>query len=432
MKHLFLPLVFFGFAILHADDWPEYQGKGRKAVWNETGIIGKFESDTLTPKWKVPIGPGYGGPTVAGDKVYVMDHGKAGNSTERILCFSAKDGSPVWDHEYDCVYGRVGYGTGPRACVTIADGKAYAFGTMGHLHCLDAATGDVIWAKNLADDYEIDMPIWGLTSSPLVEAGKVIVQAAAARDGACILAFDTATGKEAWRAFSDKAGYVSPMMIDQPDGKRALLAWTGFRIAGMNAETGEVYWEIPTKPNKMPINVPNPAVNADGTLLFLSVFYDGSRLIRLTKDGKAEEVWHRQGINERKTDALHCMISPPFFQGDHIYGVDSYGQFRCLDPKTGDRLWENLTVTPEGRWSTVFPVQNGDQTWMLNEQGELIIGKVSPEGYSEISRAKLLEPATPLKQRRSGYVVWSPPAFAHKCVFARNDKELVCADLSAD
>ncbi len=414
---------------IHADDWPEFQGAGRKAIWNETGIIEKFESPQLKPLWKAPVGAGYAGPTVAGDRVFVMDHGMDG-VTERVLCFDRKDGSSIWKYEYPCQYDQVGYGTGPRASVTIAEGRAYSFGTMGNLHCFDAASGKVIWAKNLREDYDVDMPIWGLTNSPLVEGGKVIVQASAGREGACVVAFDAETGKESWRAFKDKASYVSPMMIEQA-GKRVLIAWTGYRIAGMNAATGDVFWELPTKPNKMPINVPNPAINESGTRMLLTTFYDGSRMLELNQKALGgKEMWHRKGINERKTDALHCMISPPFMSGNLIFGVDSYGQLRCLDSETGDRIWENLTVTPAGRWSTVFMVRNGGRTWMLNEQGELIIAELTADGFNEVSRAKLIEPATSLSQRKSGFVVWSPPAFAHKHVFARSDKELICVDLS--
>ena len=103
---------------------------------------------------------------------------------------------------------------------------------------------------------------------------------------------------------------------------------------------------------------------------------------------------------------------------------------RCLDPVTGDRIWEDQTATAYGRWSTVFMVRHGDHTWMLNEQGDLILAELSARGYREISRAKVIEPTTPLPQRESGAVLWSPPAFANRCVYLRNDRELICVDLA--
>ena len=68
---------------------------------------------------------------------------------------------------------------------------------------------------------------------------------------------------------------------------------------------------------------------------------------------------------------------------------------------------------------------------MFNERGELIISRLTAEGFEEISRAKLIEPTTEQLRRRNG-VTWSHPAFAYRHIFARNDQELVCADLSAD
>ncbi len=426
-------VLFLSAGFLAAADWPEYRGPDRAGLWNQDGLVEDFGGkEELEPAWSAPVGAGYSGPTVSSGAVYLMDRGPAGTKEqiERILCFDQKNGEPLWVHSYPANYGQVGYGYGPRASVTIKDGKAWALGTVGHLHCLDAETGKVIWAQDTGSLYDIDMPIWGLTNSPLVEGDNVIVQLGAMADKACVVAFNKNTGKEVWRAFSDKASYVSPIMIEQA-GQRVLVVWTGFRIAGMNPSDGTVHWEIPTKPNKMPINVPGPALNEDGTKMFLSVFYDGSRLIELNQAKlEAKELWHRQGINERKTDALHNMISPPYYYKDHIYGIDSYGQMRCLDPKKGDRVWESAEATPEGRWSTAFMVRNGDKTWMLNERGELIIAKLTPEGYSEIDRTKIIEPTTPLKQRREGTVLWSHPAFAGTQVFARSDKELVCVELA--
>ncbi len=110
--------------------------------------------------------------------------------------------------------------------------------------------------------------------------------------------------------------------------------------------------------------------------------------------------------------------------------MDSHGELRCLDLKTGDRIWEDLTAVPKARWANIHMVRNGDKVWMFNERGELIISRLDPKGFHEISRAKLIEPTTEQLDQRGG-VCWSHPAFANRCVYARNDKELVCADLSA-
>jgi outer membrane protein assembly factor BamB len=441
MTMLFRMTVVLGMLVtgsVWAADWPEWRGEGRRGVWEEEGLMGSFSGEDLAIQWKAPVGPGYNGPTVAGDYVYVMDRGPEADSEadiERVLCFDRHRGSLVWEHEYPCEYHEVGYPLGPRASVTIADGRAYANGTMGDLHCFDAATGKVIWKKAFREEYDVAIPIWGLASSPLVEGGVVIVNVGAASEGASVVGFDKDTGKELWRRFDDKIGYTSPVAVDQA-GRRVIIVWTGYRIAGLDGATGEVLWEHGTKPNRMPINVPDPALDRAGEKMLLTTFYDGSRLLELKQDevGVAEK-WVRKGVSEQRTDALHCMISPPYFREGHIYGVDSYGELRCLEAETGDRLWESVgDVVPRGRWATVFMVLNGDKTWMFTERGELILARLSPKGYEEISRAQLLEPTTRLRrrgEREPVEVIWSHPAFANRSIYARNDRELVCVDLSA-
>ncbi len=123
-------------------------------------------------------------------------------------------------------------------------------------------------------------------------------------------------------------------------------------------------------------------------------------------------------------------MSTPLIQGDYIYGVDSYGELRCLERQNGDRLWESLEAVPKDRWANIHMVKNDDKVWMFNEKGELIISKLSPEGYKEISRAKLIDPTTGQLESRGG-VCWSHPAFAYKHIYARNDNELVCVNLAA-
>ncbi|MFW6170872.1 MAG: PQQ-binding-like beta-propeller repeat protein [Planctomycetota bacterium] len=417
-----------GLGLLLADEWPQWRGLNRDGVWHETGLLERFEEPRLEHRWRVPVSSGYSGPTVADGRVYVTDRVVKPREMERVHCFQWQTGREIWSHAYDCSYGGVSYTAGPRAAVTIDQGRAFSLGTMGHLHCYDAASGEIQWAMDLKEDYDIRIPIWGVSAAPLVHQELLIVQAGGA-DDACILALDKSDGTEVWRALDDRASYSAPLLIEQA-GRRVLVCWTGAHVAGLNPDSGKVYWKHPFTPKKMIINVPTPVV--EDNRLFVSAFYDGSLMLRLRQDEVAvEPLWRRRGANERRTDSLHAMISTPYLEGDYVYGVDSYGQLRCLDAHTGDRIWEDLTAVPTDRWANIHLVRNQDKIWMFNERGELIISKLSPAGFEEISRAKLIEPTTEQLSRRGG-VCWSHPAFAYKHVFARNDQELVCATLASD
>lgn len=409
-----------------ADDWPQWRGPTRDGIWRETGIVEKFDKPKLDWVWRAEIGSGYSGPTVANGRVYVTDRLVTPEQTERVHCFDAKNGKTLWTHSYACAYKDVGYDAGPRASVLIADELAYSLGTMGHFFCFDAASGDIKWQKNVAEEFNVEMPIWGLSVSPIIENDLVILHIGGQPD-ASFVAFDKKTGELKWRALGDKASYSAPIIIDHA-GKRLLIGYTGNNVVGLGPENGEVYWKHPFPPRKMVIGISTPVVSKD--MLFITNFFDGAMMLRLNKNKLGvEEVWKRAGEDEKKTDALHSIISTPIVRDGFIYGVDSYGELRCLEAATGNRVWEDQTAVPRARWATIHFVTNKDKDWMFNERGELIIARLSPSGYKEISRAKLLDPTLDQLRERDG-VCWSHPAFAMKHVFARNDKELVCADLS--
>jgi outer membrane protein assembly factor BamB len=425
----FLALFFAPASVCRADDWPQWRGPNRDGVWRETGIIEKFDKPQLDIQWRAEIGPGYSGPTVADGRVYVTDRQTEPKQVERVLCFSAADGQPLWSHTYDCPYEGISYTAGPRAAVTIDEGRAYSLGTMDNLFCFDAATGDVLWQKDLRKLYSAKIPGWGIAAAPLIDGNRLILNVGG--EHSCVVALDKKTGNEIWTALDDPAQYSSPVIIRQ-DGQQVLVIWTGAAVVGLDPPTGAEFWREELKPSRMPIGIATPIY--DGRRLFVSSFYDGSLMLRLKTDqaGRpaAERLWRKVGPDEQKSESLHCMIGTPIFQGNYIFGVDSFGQLRCLDADTGERIWESQRAVPKARWAAIHMVQLQNRLVMFNERGELLLGRVSPEGFEEFSRVKLIEPTSDQLNQRDG-VCWSHPAFANRHVYARNDRELVSASLAA-
>jgi len=294
------------------------------------------------------------------------------------------------------------------------------------LICFDALSGKQIWALDFNDAYNIPTPLWGFSAHPLVDGNKLICLVGG--KGSTAVAFDKNTGKELWRALSSKEPGYSPPAIFEIAGRRQLIIWHPEAVNSLNPETGEVYWSEPYNvQNALCVSTPR-LWNKE--FLYLTAFYNGSRLYKVGPNS-AEAVWQTKKASEKDTEHLNSIIGTPVIDDDHIYGTCSYGQLRCLDAKTGARVWETLAATtPDNkpqRWANAFLVKNGNRYFIENEKGDLIIAKLTPEGYREISRTHLLDPTNPAPGRD---VVWSHPAFANRCIYARNDKELVCADLS--
>jgi outer membrane protein assembly factor BamB len=421
---LVLPGVFVFFSSV-SQEWPDWRGANRDGIWKDTGIVTKFKTNTIALKWSIPCGTGYSGPTVSGGKVYLTDRIVKPAEAERVLCADASNGKIIWTYSYPCPYGNMSYPNGPRASVVISEGKAYSLGTMGHLLCLDASTGAILWKHDLNQEYQIKMPIWGIAATPLIFENKIILQIGGS-NGASILALDKNTGKELWRSMDDEISYSAPLLIQQA-GKPVVVVWTAEYLNGLDPKTGKVYWKIPSRLG-MGMGIATPVLYKG--YLFVSSFYSGSLLVKLSQETTtAEKIWLRAGESELKTDALHCVINTPLIKDGFIYGVDSYGELRCLRLETGDRIWEDLTAVKKNRWANIHFVEHGQQTWMFNEHGELLITELSPKGLKVISRASLIEPTKGQLNRNGTGVTWSHPAFANRCVFARNDNRLICAYL---
>ncbi|MCA9185275.1 MAG: PQQ-binding-like beta-propeller repeat protein [Pirellulaceae bacterium] len=431
MRTIIGVLLLFMFSTTSiAEDWPQWRGPRRDGSWKEEGLVTEFTTNKIPHLWRQPIGAGYSGPTVSNGRVFVMDRLTEPVELERVHCFDAQSGDVLWKFEYPCAY-TISYTAGPRASVTVDGDRCYALGAMGHLHCLDAASGQRIWQQDLDQRYHLQdhkrMPIWGIAASPLIHSDLVIVLTGA-DEGASVVAFDKATGEEQWKSLNDRGQYSSPITIRQQE-RDVVVCWTGDAVNGLEPATGKTLWRVAMPVSRMPIGVATPIVN--NNRLFVTSFYDGSMLVQLAEnDADAERLWHEVGPSERETKALHSIISTPVFLKDHIYGVDSYGELRCIAASDGQRIWEDQAAVPKSRWSTIHFVTNGDRVWMFNERGELIIATLDPDGYHEISRATLIEPTEEQLRQRNG-VCWSHPAFANRRVYARNDREIVCADLAA-
>ncbi|MFT5411849.1 MAG: outer membrane protein assembly factor BamB [Verrucomicrobiales bacterium] len=442
MKYLALWITLLVTTNAAAGDWPQWMGADREGIWKETGIIEKFPEGGPKVLWRTPINNGYSGPAIVGDRVYVMDREisdttkvpdnafKRGEipGNERVLCLDAGNGKIIWERTYDCNY-TVSYASGPRATPTVDGERVYTLGAEGDLLCLNTADGKIKWQHDFKNLFEIKAPTWGFTASPLVDGDLLICLARG--DGTTAVAFDKLTGEKKWSALSAREpGYAPPKIIEH-NGKRLLILWHPESVNALDPQTGKIHWTVEWK-LRSGLSVATPRLRGDR--LFFSCFYNGSMMLKLNA-GNAQPaiLWRTEKVTENpvRTEHLNGIMSTPVFTGDHIYGACSYGEFRCLEAETGERLWESLepiALEKPTRWGNVFITQHADRYFLFTEKGDLVIANLSPEGYEEIDRAHLIEPnGTDMRQRK---IVWSHPAYARRSCFIRNDSEIICVSLA--
>jgi hypothetical protein len=171
----------------------------------------------------------------------------------------------------------------------------------------------------------------------------------------------------------------------------------------------------------------------DGDRLFLTSFYQGSLLLRIPRGDEAPSVlWNRRSTSRSTfNDGLHTTMGTPVIRDGFIYGICGAGELRCLDLEKGDRRWETFAVTggKGGLFANAFFVENAGRWFIWNDQGELILGRLTPEKFVEISRAKLLDTA---ENTRGRDVLWCHPAFAQRNFYVHNGRELIAVSLAAE
>jgi outer membrane protein assembly factor BamB len=427
-------------ADVRADDWPQWQGPKRDGVWRETDVIEKFPEGGAKVRWKATVGAGYSGPAVADGRVFVLDRKLAEGAkphaesfpqrpkegipgSERVLCFNEADGKLLWKHEYDCPY-MVSYPLGPRCTPNVSGGKVYTLGTEGNLLCLSAIDGKLVWSHDLKKEFEVKAPVWGYAAHPLIDGDKVITLAGG--DGSIVVAFNKDTGKELWRALSSSEIGYAPPVIYEANGKRQLIIWQPEAVNGLDPETGKVLWEHPLATYRG-MSVSMPVLFSDH--VFVTGYPKTAAVLQIKSDPPAAgAVW----TGAAKT-AFYSVFSPPQYYEGHLYGVYDGGKLCCIKADTGERVWE--TLQPHGptkeNSAEMFITRNGARFFLFNEKGDLIIAKLSPKGYEEISRAHVINPSSSGSSMGfSRKLIWSPPAFANRSAYVRNDNELICVSLA--
>ena len=415
-----------------ADEWPQWMGPQRDNVWREEGIVDQFPKEGLPVLWKHPIAGGYAGPAVAGGKVFVTDYVTSDDvkvdnfarneftGVERVLCLDEKTGDEIWKHETPVKYG-ISYPAGPR-CTPCVDGNlVYTLGAEGNLFCFDVSNGDVIWSHDLKPEYETKSALWGYAAHPLIDGDKLITLVGG--EGSLVVAFNKKTGEEIWRSTTSKeTGYTPPTIIEAA-GKRQLILCRPDAVSSIDPETGKEYWSTPYAATNGSI-IMSPIKIQD--YLYVAGYDKQNLLLKLKQDQPGVEVvWS----NKSRTPISPINVQP-MADGNIVYGVDQTGMLAALSLPDGERLWETAEPVSERRVNsgTAFIVRHGKQYWFFTENGDLVIGELSPEGFQERDRTHVIEPSNLAFGRK---VVWSMPAFANKHIYVRNDDEIICLDATA-
>jgi outer membrane protein assembly factor BamB len=405
-----------------ADDWPQWRGPRRDGEWRETGILEKLPSGGLEVRWRAPSGVGFSSPVIARNRVFITGAELVRpQAREHVHAYDETSGSRLWNHTYDVSYPDWAFDEpnqlGPAATPVVGDAGIYALGRLGQLRCLRVGDGELIWKKDLEKEYS-DGTGEGLQfcASPLLDGDRLIVFIGG-KPGAAVIALDTSSGKELWKAVDESATHSSPIIVTAAD-TRQLIVWTQESVTSLDPATGNTYWRqrLITSADYV---VSTPVVQENSLLI-------GGLMLELDRDKVGATVLWPEGraVSRR----VFSNTSTALLLGDYIYSATSRGQLVAIEARTGRQVWETDKVTHLKSGASIHLTRNGDSVLLFNDRGELIRARLAPDGYTELSRAPLIEPTYPFGGTNCA---WAAPAYANRHVFVRNDKELICASLAA-
>jgi outer membrane protein assembly factor BamB len=418
-------------AVTH--DWTSFLGPTHNAVSTETKL-----SRMLPPPlvWEFPKGTSYSSPAVAAGRLAFIH--RVGNE-EVVECMDAETGAAKWQFKYGTVFeDRYGYNNGPRSSPVIDGTRVYTMGAEGKLHCLDIASGKVIWKHDLRVDYKVPQDFFGTAGTPLVE-GQLLIVNVGAPGGPCVVAFDKSTGKEVWRAGKEWGpSYASPIPA-VVHGKRRVFVFAGGEsepptggLMSIDPATGKVDFSFPWRSRSYEsVNASCPVI-FDNKVFVSASYRTGGALVEIRPDFTHRVVWTTQEFG------LHW--NTPIYRDGYLYGFDGRNEpdasLACIDVTTGKAVWRETpewTDTLAGRQQEVSTYRGSllavDGAYLcLGELGHLLWLELTPKGYKQLSRAWLF-PAReswtlPVLSRGLLYVVQNT-----REVPRGNGPRLLCYDL---
>jgi outer membrane protein assembly factor BamB len=374
-------------------DWPQFRGP------NRDGVAPSFTEPKAWPEqlkraWKVDVGDGYATPILVGNRVYAF--ARQGDN-EVMHALDATTGKALWQTRYPAPVtinpAAKAHGPGPKSTPTFANGRLYTLGMGGIVTAFDAASGKQLWQKPAAPV----QPLYGTAMSPLVDGGLVIVHVGGNNQGA-LTAFDAGTGAVKWAWNGDGPSYASPIVADI-DGVRQVITLSQENLVGLSATDGRLLWRRSFS-TEYSQNSITPILS--GQTLIVAGYQRPTSAIRIVRKG---DQWTTEDLWENAEASLY--MANAVVVGDVLLGLShrNRGQYVLLDVKTGKTLWTGMPRQAEN----ASIVRAGNIVFALEEDADLIVGRVSRSGLQELKRYKVADAVT-----------WSAPAISGNRIFVKD------------
>jgi len=337
--------------------------------------------------------------TVIGNRLYTQEQR---GDKEAVVCYDALTGSQIWTHEDVTRFEEAVSGVGPRSTPTFDSGRILTLGATGILNCLDAATGNVVWSRDIKQDSGAKAPLWGFSCSPLVVVQKVVVYAGGDSDKG-LLAYRLESGELLWGAPAGQSSYSSAQFATLA-GMPQFLMLHDSGLTSFDPADGKKLWETGLVIKGAP-RCGQPRLIGENKLAVGALDGPGVTLLEVTKAGDRWNVSRLWTSRDLKPEFPDFVVHKA-----HAYGFD-VSIFCCLNLADGKRTWK------EGRFGCGQVILLDDQALLLviSETGEAILLAADPQAQKELGRFQAVHGKT-----------WNHPVLANGRLYVRNAEEMAC------
>lgn len=396
--------VFILAANCYGSDWRQWGGPSGDFHVPSTGLADKWPESGPKQLWSRPLGAGYSSIAAADGRLYTMYRN---GDDEIIVALDASTGRSLWEYKYAApVVGKYtrDFGLGPNASPLVLDDRIITIGFTGMMNCV-SIDGKPIWSHDLLTDFHGEHLEFGYSPSPILYKGNVITLVGGKENG--VIAFNPSDGSTIWRSEQLDINYVTPKVISV-DGQDQLIVFSKSELLGLDANGGERLWSFPC--TNMYKTHATDVIWGDDNLLWVATQKDGGvRVLKLSQQNgntKVEQVW--------KSNKLHVFHWNSVRVGDYVYtsSGDTTTMTVAVNVKTGKIAWR------ERGFTKMLCLYADDKLIILDENGQLALAKVSPEGFNVISKHQLTE-----------RVSWTIPTLVGDTLYVRDQQKILALDL---
>jgi outer membrane protein assembly factor BamB len=399
--------------------WPRFRGADSDNISKEkVPLIDRWGKEGPKILWKVPLGDGHAAPAVYDGKVYILDYDET-KRADILRCFLLSTGEELWQRGYH-VHLKRNHGLS-RTVPAVNEKYVVTIGPRCQVMCVGREQGDLRWGIDLVKEFGTEVPFWYTGQCPLLEGDTVIL---AAGGKSLFVAIDCNTGKKIWETPNPRSWKMShsSLMPMTWKGKRMYVYSAIGGVCGISAsgaDRGRILWE--STAFAPAVVAPSPVILARGRIFVAAGYGAGSAVIQLKEEGgrfSAEVVQKYKPL-----EGLASEQQTPILSDGCLYGIqpkDAGGlrnQFvvcretDCMKILTGSGKVARFGLGP-------YLLADG-KFFILNDDGEMTIAKVTPGEFRELDRARIIE----------GQDSWGPMAVTGGFLLMRDSRQMVCLDI---